>query len=77
MMKTPWTTYPKIRPGSIEWRMGPGEDCWDEFDRWYKSLTADARKRYRQENPEPEGWDGFYDLKEEHPTSWQDATRRK
>jgi hypothetical protein len=77
MMKPPWVIYPKISAGSIGWRMGPGETYWDEFDRWYKNLPEDTRLRFRSDNPEPEGWDDFYDLKEKHLTSWTDAERAK
>ena len=76
-MKPPWTAYPKIRAGSIEWRMGPGETYWDDFDKWYKRQTAEERNRYQKENPEPKGWDGFFDLKEKHLTSWEDAEKKK
>jgi hypothetical protein len=77
MMKPPWKQFPQIQYGSIGWRMGPGEDYWDEFDRWYKRKNPDHRKRYREENPEPDGWEGFYDLKEKHLTSWKDMNKQK
>lgn len=71
MMKPPRYHYPNIPHISIHRRMGPGEDCRDAFDTWYKSLDAKHRELYRKENPEPEGWDEFYAFKESHLDSWK------
>jgi hypothetical protein len=59
-MMPPWKKYPEIPPGSIGWRMGYGEDYWDEFDAWFTRLNAAQRQRYAEENAEPSGWEGFY-----------------
>lgn len=59
-MVPPWQKHPEIPLGSIGWRMGYGEDYWAAFDEWFKRKTPDHRLRYARENPEPDGWDGFY-----------------
>lgn len=43
--------------------MGIGERYWVKFDQWWKSLSAEKREKYTRENPEPEGWEGFYQRK--------------
>lgn len=60
-MKPPWSHFPEIPAGSIGWRMGPGEDYYDEFYRWFSSLHKDAQSGYIEENPEPPGWQRFYE----------------
>lgn len=62
-MKPPWVEFPLIPRGSVGWRMGIGEQYWIKFDRWWKSLRPEKREDYARENPEPEGWDGFYSRK--------------
>jgi hypothetical protein len=62
-MIPPWQKYPEIPLGSIGWRMGRGEDYWIEFNDWFKRKTLDAKRRYAAENPEPDGWAGFYTRK--------------
>jgi len=59
-MFPPWQKYPEIPLGSIGWRMGRGEDYWVEFNDWFMRKTLDAKRRYAAENPEPDGWAGFY-----------------
>ena len=59
-MEPPWSAFPRIPFGSIGWRMGPGEDYWVAFSRYYERKTPEHRKRYAAENPEPSGWEGFY-----------------
>jgi hypothetical protein len=44
--------------------MGPGEDYWVAFDDWYSRKSREHRQRYATENPEPEGWAGFYAQKD-------------
>lgn len=41
--------------------MGDGEDYGIRFGNWFRSMDADAKASYAAENPEPEGWEGFYD----------------
>ena len=62
-MKPPWVELPSIPCGSIGWRMGIGERYWVKFDQWWKSLSAEKREKYTRENPEPQGWEGFYQRK--------------
>ena len=63
-MQPPWKVFPHIPFGSIGWRMGPGEDYWMEFNDWYRRKSRVHRQRYAIENPEPEGWAGFYARKD-------------
>lgn len=59
-MVPPWKAFPEIAPGSIGWRMGDGEDYGMRFGDWFRSKNTDAKRLYASENPEPEGWEGFY-----------------
>ena len=59
-MIPPWQAHPDIPPGSIGWRMGPGEDYLSEFTAWFARKHEGAKARYAHEYPEPEGWGGFY-----------------
>ena len=56
----PWRKYPNIPLGSLGWRMGSGEDYWIEFDGWFKRKAAADQRLYAADNPEPQGWEGFY-----------------
>jgi len=47
--------------------MGYGEDYWVEFNEWFARKHADAKRRYAAENPEPDGWEGFYARKGVEP----------
>ncbi|SFQ34428.1 hypothetical protein SAMN03159339_6871 [Variovorax sp. 770b2] len=51
-----WITFPKIPWGSIGWRMGPGEDYWHSWAKWFKAASLQDRERYKTQWPEPEGW---------------------
>jgi hypothetical protein len=42
------------------WRMGVGEQHWVAFTDWYAGKSRGERTQYAVENPEPEGWEGFY-----------------
>jgi hypothetical protein len=59
-MIPPWRKHPEIPLGSLGWRMGFGEKYWVEFDDWFARKHTDAKRRYAAENPEPDGWEGFY-----------------
>jgi len=61
-MKPPWRYLPHIPFGSIGWRMGLGEDYWGAFCPWFLALTSDAKKVFSAKNPEPESWEGFYEM---------------
>ena len=57
----PWTAFPKYKRYSMGWRMGAGEDYWHAFHSWIRSLESSQADAFVSENPEPEGWKGFYD----------------
>jgi hypothetical protein len=57
-----WIAFPKIPWGSIGWRMGPGEDYWHAWAAWFKAMTTSEREHYRNQWPEPEGWEDFYNF---------------
>tara|TARA_R110000868_G_scaffold162329_12_gene393488 strand:+ start:13226 stop:13525 length:300 start_codon:yes stop_codon:yes gene_type:complete len=59
----PWETFPDIPPGSIGWRMGPGDQYNQEFTEWLCTLTENQVALYVEEFPEPESWRGFYERK--------------
>lgn len=59
-MLAPWKTHPNIQPRSMGWRMGIGEDYLDQFNEWFERKHLDAKQQYAAENPEPSGWEGFY-----------------
>jgi hypothetical protein len=40
--------------------MGRGEDVYDDFRRWFGSLTDEAAQAFEVMYPEPSGWGGFY-----------------
>ena len=40
--------------------MGLGEQYISEFTQWFARKHDQAKLSYAQDNPEPEGWDGFY-----------------
>jgi len=56
-----WVEYPLLSRTSMGWRMGAGEDYSGIFHEWYRSQTHEKRQEYCKLNPEPEGWEGFYD----------------
>lgn len=56
----PWRKYPNIPRGSIGWRMGFGEEHWDEFYEWWLLQPEETRTRIRVKYPEPPEWAGFY-----------------
>jgi len=61
----PWVVFPDIERYSIGWRMGSGEDYWHAFAEWYSSLTATDWSHYRASYPAPEGWEDFYEIREQ------------
>lgn len=40
--------------------MGTGEEYMIEFGQWFGRKHGDAKRRYADEYPEPDGWEGFY-----------------
>ena len=66
-MEPPWKKFPTLERNSIGWRMGPGEDYYDRFYKWYSSLTDGEADEFSANNPTPSDWDGYYDLIRKNP----------
>jgi hypothetical protein len=66
-MKPPWKKFPDIAAGSIGWRMGAGEGYYDQFYRWFSSLSPAEQDTYSRLNKPPFGWDKLYNTIREHP----------
>jgi hypothetical protein len=60
LMIPPWVKYPAIPRASIGWRLGEGEDYWDEFRAWWSRQPAGVRAEVQAAYPEPLGWVFFY-----------------
>jgi len=60
-MVAPWFECPDYERTSMGWRMGGGEDYMIAFRNWLKALSENELARYRKENEEPDGWQGFYE----------------
>jgi hypothetical protein len=56
----PWLAHPDIPAGSIGWRMGRGEEAYDEFYRWFSRLNDAEATDYAAKYPEPADWVGKY-----------------
>lgn len=56
----PWIMFPHIPRGSIGWRMGPGEDYWHGFRKWYRNLSPEKQAAYAAGFPEEGKWVGYY-----------------
>jgi hypothetical protein len=61
LMVPPWVKYPAIPRASIGWRMGEGEEYWDNFRVWWEQQLPEVRDRVQSTYPEPAGWSGFYE----------------
>ena len=59
-LQPPWVLFPTYERSSLGWRMGAGEDYMGHFRQWYAALDAAAQTAYRAAEPEPDGWEGFY-----------------
>ncbi len=46
--------------------MGYGEYYTHRWHEYYESLSDEDRKKYREMNPQPESWKGFYKNIENH-----------
>jgi len=57
-----WAKYPDIIWGSIGWRMGAGEDYWCDWCEWYRALTEEERRVYKDKWIEPDPWQGFFEF---------------
>jgi len=63
----PWLVYPDIPAGSIGWRMGGGEDAYNEFYQWISRLSDAEAADYAKRYPEPRGWRGKYAMIRSNP----------
>ncbi|AWM38863.1 hypothetical protein [Gemmata obscuriglobus] len=61
MMIPPWVKYPSIPRASIGWRMGEGEEYWDNFRVWWGTQQVAVQTVMQATYPEPTGWSGFYE----------------
>ncbi|UTW56652.1 hypothetical protein [Kordiimonas sp. SCSIO 12610] len=61
-MLPPWVQFPDYGMTSMKWRMGPGEDYRSDFFEWFVSLTKSNQEIYINSNPEPEDWQGYYQI---------------
>ena len=59
-MIPPWKKFPEYPVQSMFWRMGIGEHHWFKFERWLARKTLDEKQRYAADNPESEGWAGYW-----------------
>ena len=66
-MDPPWQKYPDIPAGSIGWRMGCGEDYYNQFYRWFSGLHPAEQDQYSRVNEPPQGWGELYDTIRKHP----------
>jgi hypothetical protein len=60
LMVPPWRKYPNIPRQSIGWRMGIGEQYFQEFSAWWHRQPRRTRLAVRNSYPEPEQWSGFF-----------------
>lgn len=71
-MQPVWKVFPRIPWGSVGWRMGSGEEYWNQWISWYKSLSQEDRLSYKATYSEPKEWLGFYAYIEEGESPpWQ------
>jgi hypothetical protein len=66
-VEPPWKQRPDLPRHSIGWRMGPGEDVYNEYYKWFSALDPAAQQAYRNDHPESYGWRGFYQIIIDHP----------
>lgn len=59
-MNPVWIEFPHIPWGSAGWRMGWGEAYWNDWCRWFSTLSDTERFKYKKDWPEASGWEGFY-----------------
>ena len=55
-MEPPWIKHPDIPAGSVGWRMGRGEEYYNEFYRWFSALTPAEQEEYVRSNAPPYEW---------------------
>lgn len=59
--------HPDIPAGSIGWRMGDGEDYYNQFYRWFSALPVTEQDAYARSNEPPSGWRNLYATIKLHP----------
>jgi hypothetical protein len=42
--------------------MGPGEDYWHDWAKWFHAMPSHLQDEYRLKWAEPNGWTGFYEF---------------
>ncbi|GGH27662.1 NADAR family protein [Sphingobacterium alkalisoli] len=60
-IQTPWAKFPNVDGDGMFWRMGKVEDYLTEFSKYYQSLNDREKTIYKLTNPQPYGWNQFYD----------------
>jgi hypothetical protein len=66
-MEPPWVKHPDIPDGSVGWRMGDGEDYYNQFYRWFSSLPAAQQDEFARTNKPPSEWRDLYATIQAHP----------
>jgi len=59
MMKPPWIEFPEYERGCMGWRMGGGEDYFDDFKKYIINMPKPEFAQYALKYPEPKEWLGF------------------
>ena len=59
-MLAPWQYFPEVKDDYMGWRMGAGEDYLIAFIHWFSTISATEQGDYIAANPEPSGWEDFY-----------------
>ena len=56
----PWSVFPLVKLGDRELPTGFLEygEAWTSY---FFGLTPDGQAAYEEQNPEPNGWQGFYE----------------
>lgn len=52
----PWVQHPGIDPSDMFWRMGRGEDCLSDAQRFWLSMPPEAQREYDAYFPVPAEW---------------------
>ena len=66
-MEPPWTKHREIPAGSIGWRMGDGEDYYNQFYRWFSALSEPEQEAFARANEPPPEWSDLYTTIKAHP----------
>jgi hypothetical protein len=68
----PWIFNNKRPRGSIQWRMGSGEEFYNMFYRKFSDLSQIDQTSFIKQFPEPASWVGFYKMILDNP--WPSET---